>query len=312
MDALRATALSKQYRWSGGTNQALKSVSLTVPKGSILGLIGRNGAGKTTFLRIASTTLLPSGGKMDIFGHDVVQETNLVRERIAVIPQESRPFYWMNPRELIYYFLTLRGHTREDAHTRAEQALSELGLLEYADTLVSRLSGGLRRRAMVAMVMASDAEMLFLDEPTTGLDPVARRSVWEAIRKAAHAQRTIFLTTHYLDEAEALSTRIAILERGTLLAEGSREEIAQKVQHPYRVVVSGGFTQGELEGYGEPTWLEDRWMLFTGEKDAREISRMALERGARLSVAPVSLEDIFLQIVGKDISRDEEGDDEGA
>ncbi len=312
MEALKATGLSKRYVWSGGSNQALKEVTLSVPTGSILGLIGRNGAGKTTFLRIASTSLLPTDGSMQILGHDVVDDSVAVRERIAVIPQESRPFYWMNPRELIYYFLTMRGHTKADARTRADEALAELGLTEYAGTLVSRLSGGLRRRAMVAMVMASDAEMVFLDEPTTGLDPLARRSVWEAIRKAAKANRTIFLTTHYLDEADALSNRIAILEKGKLLAEGPREAITAKVKHPYRVVVSDGFSRSELERYGEPIWLENRWLLLTGEREAREISKMALERGAKLSLAPVSLEDIFMQIVGKDISVDEAEADEGA
>ncbi|MCL4325009.1 MAG: ABC transporter ATP-binding protein [Candidatus Thermoplasmatota archaeon] len=303
--ALKSTTLTKAYRWGGKSHEALRGVSLEVPKGAILGLIGRNGAGKTTFLRIASTSLLPTSGKMEILGHDVVDDCVAVREQIAVIPQESRPFYWMTPRELVFYYLTMRGHTQKDARARADEALGELGLGEWENTLVGRLSGGLRRRAMVAMVMASDAEMLFLDEPTTGLDPVARRSVWEAVRKAARKNRTIFLTTHYLDEAEALSSRLALLDKGQLLASGTREFISQKVKHPYRVVVEGGFTRGELEGYGDLTWLEDRWMIFTGEKEAREISRLALERGARLSLGPVSLEDIFLQIVGKDITKDE-------
>ena len=300
--ALLAHGLCRRYSWSGGHQDALRGVDLEVPTGTVLGLIGRNGAGKTTFLRIASTSLLPTAGSMQVLGHDVVTDAVNVRERIAVIPQESRPFYWMNPRELVYYYLTMRGETHRVAREKAAEALAELGLTRWENTVVSRLSGGLRRRAMVAMVMASDAELLFLDEPTTGLDPIARRSVWEAIRKAAKANRTIFLTTHYLDEADALSDRLALLESGKLLASGTRDDLAALARRPYRVEVSDGFPEEELRSYGDLSRVGERWMLFTGEKEARELSRRALEKGIRLSLGPVSLEDIFLQMVGQDIS----------
>lgn len=300
--ALSAQHLARRYAWSGGYNDALVDVNLEVPTGTVLGLIGRNGAGKTTFLRIASTTLLPSGGTMRVLGHDVVTEATKVRERIAVIPQESRPFYWMTPRELVFYYLTMRGETRKDARRKTADALAELGLTRWENTAVNRLSGGLRRRAMVAMVMASDAEILFLDEPTTGLDPIARRSVWEAIRKAAKASRTIFLTTHYLDEADALSNRLALLENGHLLASGTRDDLATLARRPYKVELASGISEEELRSYGDLTRVGERWMLFTGEREARELSRLALEKGVRLSLGPVSLEDIFLQMVGRDIS----------
>jgi ABC-2 type transport system ATP-binding protein len=307
--ALVAKKLCRRYSWRGGHHDALVDVDLEVPRGTVLGLIGRNGAGKTTFLRIASTTLMPTSGNVTVLDYDVISNPTAVRERIAVIPQEARPFYWTTPKELIYYYLTMRGESRTVAAAKTKDALAELGLNPWEDTVVSRLSGGLRRKAMVAMVMASDADILFLDEPTTGLDPVARRSVWEAIRKAAKANRTIFLTTHYLDEAESLSNRLALLEGGHLLASGSRADLAARARRPYRVTVEGGFSEEELRSYGDVGRVGDRWLLFTGESEARELSKKALEKGVRLSLGPVSLEDIFLQMVGADISVDAEEDE---
>jgi ABC-2 type transport system ATP-binding protein len=309
--ALKARRLGRVYRWRGGQNVALRDVDLEVPAGSVLGLIGRNGAGKTTFIRIGSTSLLPTSGALEVLGRDVVAEAPAIRRRIAVIPQESRPFYWMTPRELVRYYLRLRGHSGREASRRAQEALNELGLSAWSETLVSRLSGGLRRRAMVAMVMASDAEILFLDEPTTGLDPLARRSVWEAIRRAAESHRTIFLTTHYLEEAEYLSDRLALLERGQLLAQGTPRDLSARVRYPFRVMVESGFSREELESYGRVSSVGTRLFLFTDEDRAQEVAREGLARGARLHLGPVSLEDIFVQIVGREISEDEGEGGEG-
>ncbi|MDE1820295.1 MAG: ABC transporter ATP-binding protein [Euryarchaeota archaeon] len=305
-EVLVARKLGRRYRWRGGSNQALLDVDLSVPKGVVLGLLGRNGAGKTTFVRIAATSLMPTSGSLEVFGHDVVREADAVRERIAVIPQESRPFYWMSPTELVAYYLRMRGESTGAALRQAKETLEELELTRWKDTQVNRLSGGLRRRVMVAMVMASDAEFLFLDEPTTGLDPLARRSVWAAIRKAAKANRTVLLTTHYLDEAEALSDRLAILESGRLLASGTPREIAARVRHPYRVTLEGGFSEKELRALGQVTQVGAKTLLFTGEQEARELARVSLEKGTRISMGPVSLEDLFVQIVGKEISEEDE------
>ena len=306
-DALEAEKLGRVYRWhGGGRHVALVDVDLKVRRGSILGLLGRNGAGKTTFVRIAATSLMPTSGRLRVLGHDVVTEPDPIRERIAVIPQESRPLYWLTPHEVVAYYLRMRGATSSEARTRARDTLAELELTQWKDTQVSRLSGGLRRRTMVATVMASDAEILFLDEPTTGLDPIARRSVWSSIQKAAKANRTIFLTTHYLDEAEVLSDHLAILEAGKILAGGTPAELMARVKYPYRVTIEGGFSKDELSALGQVTDVGSRTMLLTGERPARELAQRALEKGVRLSLGPVSLEDIFVQIVGKEITEDEE------
>jgi ABC-2 type transport system ATP-binding protein len=303
-DALVAKELGRRYVWRGGSRQALTGLDLRIPQGGLLGLIGRNGAGKTTFVRIATTQLLPTSGHLSVLGQDVVSEAPEVRRRIAVIPQESRPLYWLTPRELVAYYLRMRGTPRREAEERSKVALQELALIPWADVQVNRLSGGLRRRAMVAMVMASDAEMIFLDEPTTGLDPLARRSVWAAIRKAVGEHRTVVLTTHYLDEAEALSDRLALLEGGRLLLEGTPREVASHVRYPYRVSVESGFTEEELRSYGEVSRIGTRLLVFTHEEEAREIARRGLERGARLALGPVSLEDIFIQMVGEEFQNE--------
>jgi ABC-2 type transport system ATP-binding protein len=302
--AIVAEGVSKRYHFGRHAVDALTGVNLSIPKGKIYGLIGRNGAGKTTFVRIAATQLLPSAGRMTVLGHDVVQEANEVRLSIAAVPQESRPLYFLNVDELVFLYLMMRGSDRADARRRTNAILDELSLTSVRKRLVSQLSGGMRRRAMVAMVLASDAEVVFLDEPTTGLDPFARREVWAAIRRAKRDRRTVLLTTHYLDEAEALSDRLALLEGGLVKIEGSPTEIRESVRWPYRVSVEGGFTRSELEPYGEVSPFNGGFLIFARETAARELASTALARGAKVALGPVSLEDIFLQIVGRPIDQD--------
>jgi ABC-2 type transport system ATP-binding protein len=303
--AIEARALSKTYEYSGGTTDALVGVDLAIPTGRVYGMIGRNGAGKTTFVRIGATQLAVSSGTMTVLGHDVMTETSDVRKRIAAVPQESRPLYFLNVDELIYLYLAIRGTDARDARKRTDAVLEELGLTSVRKRLVSHLSGGMRRRAMVAMVLASDADVLFLDEPTTGLDPIARREVWTAIRRAIRDGRTVLLTTHYLDEAEALSSRLALLDAGRVRLEGSPTEIRERVHQPFRLVVSGVLGRAELEPFGTVSTVEGGYLVFAKEAPARELAQLALSKGARVSLGPVTLEDIFLQVVGKAIDADD-------
>lgn len=306
-NAVEARGLSKTYVHSGGTTVALSGVDLTIPAGRVYGLIGRNGAGKTTFVRIGATQLAPTSGTVSVLGHDVMRETSEVRTHIAAVPQESRPLYFLNVDELVYLYLTIRGMDPRDARKRTDAILEDLGLTAIRKRLVTTLSGGMRRRAMVAMVLASDAEVLFLDEPTTGLDPIARREVWSAIRRAIRDGRTVLLTTHYLDEAEALSSRIALLEEGQVRLEGTPAEIRDRIRQPYRIVVSGVLGRAELETYGTVSSVEGGYLVFAKEAPARELAQLALSKGAKISMGPVTLEDIFLQVVGKSIDTDDPG-----
>jgi ABC-2 type transport system ATP-binding protein len=308
-EAIRTRNLSKVYRSDRSAHPALSGASLTVPTGRIYGLIGRNGAGKTTFVRITSTQLAPSEGEVEVLGIDALADPREVRRRIAVIPQESRPLYFLTVYELVYYYLRLRGMERAEARRRTEAVLTELALTERRRTLVSRLSGGMRRRAMVAMVLASDAEVLYLDEPTTGLDPLARREVWSAVQRASRERRTVLLTTHYLDEAEALSARLALIESGRVRLEGTPAELRSRIPRPYRVTVAGAVTAAELAPYGEVAAVEGGHLVFARERDARELTLLALQKGLPVSMAPASLEDVFLQVVGRPIHEGEEAEE---
>lgn len=299
--AIEAQQLRKVYPKSPPGTAALDDLSLEVPTGRVYGLIGRNGAGKTTFVRIAATQLAATSGTLRVLGYDIAGQEREIRPRIACVPQESRPLYFLNVEEVVYLYLKLRGLDSRESHRRTRDILAELSLTEYRRRSVARLSGGLRRRAMCAMVLASDAEVLYLDEPTTGLDPIARREVWEAIRRASHENRTIVLTTHYLDEAEALSARLALIERGRVLLEGTPADLRGRVRYPYRVTIQGPFPREELEPYGQVSVVEGGYLVFAREAEAREVARRALERGVRLSMGPVSLEDIFLDVVGRSI-----------
>jgi ABC-2 type transport system ATP-binding protein len=305
-DVIRARALTKIYPKSGKAPPALAGIDLDIPEGRTYGLIGRNGAGKTTFVRICATQLAPTSGSLTILGEDAIGRPSNVRTRIACVPQESRPLYFVTVYQLVSLYLRVRGMERTESHRRTVEVLKELDLTPMSHRLVSHLSGGMRRRAMVAMVLASDADVLFLDEPTTGLDPVARREVWGAIRRAERDGRTVLLTTHYLDEAEALSARLALLEGGKVVLEGRPDDLRGRVRQPYRVTVLGQFTASELQSYGSVGVVEGGFLVFATEASARELALAGLTRGARVSMGPVSLEDLFLQIVGKRLDEDTE------
>jgi ABC-2 type transport system ATP-binding protein len=303
--ALQTRHLRKVYGDASASTAALEDLSLDIPTGRVFGVIGRNGAGKTTFLRIVATQLELTSGSATVLGHDVATEERAIRARIACVPQEARPLYFLNVEEVVYLYLKLRGLDAVESRNRTRDALEQLALTEYRKRTVQRLSGGLRRRVLCAMVLAYDADLLFLDEPTTGLDPIARRQVWESIRRATREQRTILLTTHYLDEAEALSSRLALFERGRLVLEGAPEDLRARVRYPYRVTIQGSYPREELDTFGKVSVIEGGFLVFAREPEARELARLALERGHRVSMGPVSLEDIFLDVVGKSI--EEEG-----
>ena len=196
-EALRSIDLRKTYL-SRGTPpvEALSGVSMQVHRGERVALLGRNGAGKTTFLKIASTLLRPTSGRVEVFGIDIADTPERARPYIAVVPQEGKPFFHLTPREQVYTYLRARGLVRETARARTEESLERMGLTEFADRLSITLSGGQRQRAMVATVIATEAPLLFLDEPTIGMDPFARREVWASLRTLTQKGSTILLTTH--------------------------------------------------------------------------------------------------------------------
>jgi len=305
MAVLEARGLSKTYARRGHSTRALDRVDLDIRQDQLFAFLGRNGAGKTTFIKIASTLLLPTEGELRLFGHDVVAEPSTVRPLMALVPQEGKLFFHMTPREHIREYLRVRGTSRETAQSRADEILEAMGLLAYQDTIALRLSGGLQQRTLVAMVLATQAPFLFLDEPTLGMDPFARRQVWEVIRRAARHGSTVLLTTHYLDEAEQLSDELAVIEGGRVLYKGTGEALKSTLGREVRLQFSGGFRPSDLEPYGKVFRERDRLTLLTTRSAVRELTDRALSLGSEVTVGPVTLEEAFLELVGRGIEEDE-------
>ncbi len=301
MDQIVTERLSKSY---GGSSMALQDVSLAVPSSGIFALIGRNGAGKTTLVRILATELAPTSGRASINGIDVVREDKRLRERIAIVPQEARTISWMTPKQSTLTYLMWRGFGYSEAKKRAEEALGRLKLDRFADTLNRSLSGGTKRKALAAMALASEADIIFLDEPTTGLDPISRRDFWVILRELAK-DRFIFLTTHYLEEAEQLADMLGVLGDGRLVAVGTVASIRGRTRYQYSIklpemselpsAVKGEVTRGRS---GEV-------QVFTNEDEAFAMARRLSEAGTRFSIGPVSLDDIFFQLVGESAHEEE-------
>jgi len=301
--ALRSEDLRKVYRSKGAPpTEALAGVSLEVRRGERVALLGRNGAGKTTFLRIASTLLRPTSGRIQVFGFDVDLTPEKARPYIAVVPQEGKPFFHLTPREQVYTYLRARGLGRENAKTRTEEALEKMGLLEVANRLSVTLSGGQRQRAMVATVIATEAPLLFLDEPTIGMDPFARRAVWDAIRTLTRRGSTILLTTHYLDEAEALSHRLYVIERGEVLVSGTADDLKRSVGGTVKVLLPGGASEVEsFRTFGSCVLDGDALTIIVTPERLGEIMELAVRSKLLATVGPVTLEEAFLRVVGRSI-----------
>lgn len=295
---MKVSNLQKIY---GGKTRALDGVDLEVKRGTVFGLLGPNGAGKTTLVRIVSTQLMPTGGSVTVSGFDVVKDAKAVRRRIAVVPQEGRPLLLQTPYEHIVTYLVSRGLELREARSRAEKTLDALNLRSYRNTICGNLSGGLRQRVLIAMAISTEAELLILDEPTIGLDPVARVEVWNLIRSYIAAGRTILLTTHYMDEAEELSDNLAIINKGRVISKGSPREIKQKLNATHTVIVKT--SQGDLsefERYGRTLRAGTGVRVLTSQEKATELAALCLKRNMEVSVRPSSLEDVFISEVGED------------
>jgi ABC-2 type transport system ATP-binding protein len=294
--AVKSVGLSKTYH-SRQAIEALKGVNIDVGKRELFTLLGPNGAGKTTFLRIISTQLFPSGGDAMIFGHSVVTEAEEVRKHIAVVPQDVATYNNFTPWEYAYYFARLRGISSADAKLKAEAALKTVDLWGLRNRMCQTLSGGEKRRAIIASVLSSNADVLMLDEPTSGLDAVARRGVWSALRDLVKDGKTILLTTHMMEEAEMVSDRLAIVNKGSIVACGTLEEIKQLVKERFRVVVNGEFKQ--LQSFGEVAKLGDRNIVYLKSQDETiDLLKACLRMNLRAEASPVTLEDVFIKLVG--------------
>jgi ABC-2 type transport system ATP-binding protein len=289
--------LTKIYSDSQG-KKALDAVSFSVKARGIFSLIGMNGAGKTTLVRILATQLEPTNGDAQLRGMDVVRDAKTIRERIASIPQEARSIPWMTPMQTVVSYLLWRGIPYTEGKSRAAEALAKVGIEGQRDTLNRKLSGGQRRKVMVATVLAADADITFLDEPTTGLDPISRKELWRSLEELSR-NHFLVLTTHYLEEAEQLADTIGILDRGRLVGIGTLDQLRGLVKHQYSIRLPAGVAVPEVKDGTITEGRDGQVQILTGEEEAYTLSGELLRAGARISVSRISLDEIFFHFVGE-------------
>lgn len=303
MFAIESFNVSKIYKNSN--KKALDDMSLQIGEGKISTLLGRNGAGKTTFIRICSTQMLPTSGKILIFGDDVLKYPEKIRQRISIVPQEGRPLRALTPWDHIYNWLKIHGEKKDIAANKTADMLNRLDLYSAKDVPALNLSGGMKQKILVGMAMATESPLLFLDEPTIGLDPVSRRQVWSIIKDWKNKGVTIVLTTHYMDEAEILSDSIFIIDEGKVISNGNMNDLRGTLNYQIRIDIHISktldiFDLRDLVGsFGKTINMSsDSIRLFTFEHNLREISEIMVRSNLSFSVAPITLDDIFVNLVG--------------
>jgi ABC-2 type transport system ATP-binding protein len=300
--------------------QAVNGVDLEVAEGEIYGFLGPNGAGKTTTVRILTTLLLPTGGRAEVAGHDIVKEAAAVRRSIGVALQEAALDPLMTGRELIRLQATLHGLGRDEGRRRADALLRRVDLEGAADRRVGTYSGGMQRRLDLAAALVHEPEVLFLDEPTTGLDPVSRKTIWEEVEKLNNDGTTVFLTTQYLEEADQLANRVGIIDRGLLVAEGTPGELKGQVGRPHlELTLAGGPSDAAAEicnRFGKPLPSKDGKVLVELEHGASEVAPVvrALDEAGilveSLELVQPTLDDVFVEKTGYHLEPEEEGGEE--
>ncbi|WP_148685553.1 ABC transporter ATP-binding protein [Candidatus Nitrosocosmicus hydrocola] len=303
MFAIESFNVNKIYKNSN--KKALDDVSLQIEEGKISTLLGRNGAGKTTFIRICSTQMLPTSGRVMIFGEDVLKYPEKIRQRISIVPQEGRPLRALTPWDHIYNWLKIHGEKKVIAANKTAEMLNRLDLYSSKDIPALNLSGGMKQKILVGMAMATESPLLFLDEPTIGLDPVSRRQVWSIIKDWKNRGVTIVLTTHYMDEAEILSDSIFIIDQGKVISKGNMNDLRGTLNYQIRIDIHISKTlnifdlKNLVSSFGKTiTMSSDSIRLFTFERNLREISEIMVRSNLSFSVAPITLDDIFVNLVG--------------
>ncbi|RLP80701.1 ATP-binding cassette domain-containing protein [Mycetocola lacteus] len=306
--AVEADGLVKTF----GTNRAVDGVDLRVATGTVYGVLGPNGAGKTTTISMLATLLRPDAGQARIFGHDVQRESQIVRQLIGVTGQYASVDEGLSATENLVLFSRLLGLGRREAKIKANDLLEEFGLTEAASRPLKKFSGGMRRRLDLAASLISQPPLIFLDEPTTGLDPRTRAQMWETIRRLVAGGSTVLLTTQYLDEADQLADRIAVIDRGRVVAEGTGDELKAQVGtsslelrlgEPLLAQRALGIAERVLGVSG--TTSAEAARITVPLSDPERVTDLLIElrgEGIRLeefSVHKPSLDDVFLSITGK-------------
>ncbi|WP_410638446.1 ATP-binding cassette domain-containing protein [Amycolatopsis sp. lyj-346] len=319
--AIETTGLVKAF----GDTRAVDGVDLVVPAGTVYGVLGPNGAGKTTTVKMLATLLRPDGGEARVFGRDVVREADAVRGRVSLTGQYASVDEDLTGTENLVLLGRLLGHTRPAARDRAAQLLAAFGLTEAAAKQVKHYSGGMRRRLDIAASILSTPDLLFLDEPTTGLDPRSRNQVWDIVRAIVAQGTTVLLTTQYLDEADQLASRIAVIDHGRVIAEGTQGELKASVgagaihlrlrdatQREAAERVLTRVVDAAIQHEPDPVALTARLTSAAGDTAAAEQSARALAELAAagitvdtFSLGQPSLDEVFLALTDHTASGEE-------
>ncbi len=307
-NAIETSGLIKSF----GTTRALDGVDLRIGKGSVYGLLGPNGAGKTTIIRILATLLRPTAGTATVLGHDVVREARAVREKVSLTGQYASVDEDLSGSENLVLVGRLLGLSWRNARRRAGELLEAFGLDEAAGRQVMTYSGGMRRRIDIAASLVAIPDVLFLDEPTTGLDPRSRNQVWELVRRIADEGTTVLLTTQYLDEADRLAERLAVIDHGKVIAEGTSRELKASVgASAMHVRLASADQRGVAQelvhkvlGDGLLPVTDPMELAARLENPAQAAEVLAaLGRGsvevAEFSVGNPSLDEVFLALTGR-------------
>jgi ABC-2 type transport system ATP-binding protein len=308
VNAIETHGLIKTF----GETRALDGVDLRIREGSVYGLLGPNGAGKTTTIRILATLLRPTAGTATVLGHDVVREPGAVREKVSLTGQYASVDEDLTGTENLVLIGRLLGLSWHDARRRASELLEAFGLSEAGGRQVQTYSGGMRRRIDIAASLIAIPEILFLDEPTTGLDPRSRNQVWELVRRIAEEGTTVLLTTQYLDEADRLAERLAVIDHGKVIAEGTSRELKALVGSNALHLRLASPNQRELAeelvnrilGDGLLPVADPSELAARLESPAQAVDLLAAltQRGievAEFSVGNPSLDEVFLALTGQ-------------
>ncbi len=314
--AIVARGLRRSFK---GGIEAVRDIDLTIGRGEVFGFLGPNGAGKTTTVRMLCTLLPPTAGSARVVGLDVVAEAAAVRRRIGVALQEIGLDPIQTGRELLELQCGLYGIGGEDGRARTQELLELVGLTEAADRRTKTYSGGMKRRLDLASGLVHSPEVLFLDEPTTGLDPASRLTIWDEVRRINSGGATVFLTTQYLEEADQLCGRVAIIDGGEIVASGTPAELKAQLGHdvvslslPGSNVAATESALQELPGLERTLAEPDALTLYLADgagsvvEIVRRLDRAQIQM-ASISVARPSLDDVFLQATGRRLEGAEPG-----
>jgi ABC-2 type transport system ATP-binding protein len=302
--ALQATGLRKSF----GDKVVLDGIDLSVAEGTTFALLGPNGAGKTTTVQILSTLIGFDGGEVRVAGHDPVREPDSVRGVIGVTGQFSAVDTLLTGEENLNLMADLRHLERTEGRRRTGELLEQFDLIDAGGKPAATYSGGMRRRLDLAMTLVGDPRVLFLDEPTTGLDPRSRRTMWQVVRDLVARGVTIFLTTQNLDEADQLADRIAVLDHGRLIAEGTSGELKRRIPggHILLQFTDPRDLESAADALGEATRDDDALTLqIPGDGDVRSLRSLLgqLDRASieveHLSIHTPNLDDVFLTLTGR-------------